>query len=72
MKLFVNNTRAGGHPLHIAFFDHAATAGGIAVRHFAVVSDGDGFKPFVRVLADTARMIHATRGELARCGVIQH
>ena len=44
----------GRHPLHIAR-DHAALAGGIAVRHLALVDNGDGFKAAMRMLPHTAR-----------------
>ena len=51
----MDDARACGHPLHVAFVNDAASAAGVAVCHFAVVGDGNGFKAFVRVLADTAR-----------------
>ena len=72
MELFVDDAVTGGHPLYVAFFDHAAAAAGIAVRHFAVVGDGNGFKTFVRMLADAARTAGAAGREFARSGVIEH
>jgi hypothetical protein len=38
--------------LNIAWADRAASSGGIAVANFAIVDDGHGLEPSVRVLSD--------------------
>src|SRR5699024_6124338 len=70
VKLFVDNAGPGGHPLHIALADGAASAGRILVRNFAIVNDGDGLEAAMWMLTDTAR----TRAgfEVPRAGVIEH
>lgn len=71
MEFFVHNAGAGGHPLHIALADHAAAAGGIAVRHFALIGDGHGFEAAVRVGAHAARCAVVGR-ESVRHGIVKH
>ena len=71
VEFFVHNAGAGGHPLHIALADHAAAAGGIAVRHFALIGDGHGFKAAVRVGAHATRCAVVGR-ESVRHGIVKH
>ena len=42
--------------MHVAFVNNAAASAGVAVCHFAVVGDGNGFKAFVRMLSNSARV----------------
>ncbi|MNT03064.1 hypothetical protein D3C72_1375830 [compost metagenome] len=69
MELFVQNTRGGGHPLYVTGANHPAAAGGITVLHFALVDDGDRFKPAMRMLTHTTGA--GGRAELGWRSVIQ-
>ena len=55
MEFLVDDPATGGHPLHVARADLAAGARGIAMGQPALVDDGDGLEPAMRVLADAAR-----------------
>ena len=72
VKFFVDDTAAGGHPLHVAGGDGAAVAAAVAVCDFALPGEGDGLKARVRVRADTFRMRRFVRCEVLRHGVVEH
>jgi hypothetical protein len=58
------------HPLHIARPDHAAVAGRIAVRDFALVDDRDGLEAAVRVLPDSPRLLRCRK--IRRPSIVEH
>ncbi len=57
MQLLVEQTRAGGHPLHVARDDAPAVAGGVLVLDFSGVDDGDGLEAAMRVPAHPALLV---------------
>ena len=69
MELFVQDAAGSGHPLHIAFADDAAVAGGVAVLHLAVIHNGDGFEAAMRMLAHAPALAGGLK--LRRGGVVQ-
>ena len=69
MELFMQDSGRRRHPLHITGADHTAVTGGIAVFDFALVNDGDGFKPAMRVLPYAATL--GSRREFGGSCVIQ-
>jgi hypothetical protein len=69
VEFLMQDARGRRHPLHVARADHAAVAGRVAVLHLALVDDGHGLKPAVRVLAHAAR--RPGRLELRRAGIVQ-
>lgn len=56
VELLMEDTAAGGHPLHVSAANDAASAGGVAVFNFAFEHDGNGFESTVRVTAHAAPM----------------
>ncbi|SOB52439.1 hypothetical protein PLUA15_230182 [Pseudomonas lundensis] len=56
MEFFMQDPGRRRHPLHITGADHPTVTGGIAVFDFALVNDGDGFKPAMRVLPYAATL----------------
>src|SRR5690606_28207938 len=54
MKLLVQESAAGGHPLDLAGSDHAASTSRVTVFYLALVDDRHGFESPVRVLPDAA------------------
>src|SRR5437867_2754789 len=69
MEFLVNDALARGHPLDVARADFSATATGIAVFQFALISHGDGLEALVRMTAHTALFV--ARRELVGRGVIE-
>ena len=50
----VQDALAGGHPLHFVRVDNAAVAGAVMVSDRALISDGHGLEPAVRMRSDAA------------------
>jgi hypothetical protein len=69
MKLFVDDARGRGHPLHVARTNFSPTTGGVPVFHFALIDDGDRLEPTMWMLADAAALVR--RRELHRASVIE-
>jgi hypothetical protein len=69
VQLLVDDAAAGRHPLHVARADRAAAARRIAVRHLAVIDDGDGLEAGMRVSTHAARLLG--RREDVRPGVVE-
>ena len=65
----MHDARGSRHPLHVARTDGARVACGIAVRHLALVDDGDGFEPPVRVFAHATAL--AIGRELRWAGMVE-
>ena len=65
----MDNTRSGGHPLHIAGADGPVTAARIAMSQFAVVQNGHRLESAMRVFADASSRF--VWGELLRTGVVK-
>ena len=65
----MDDAAAGGHPLHIARTDNAASPGGIAVFHFTGIDDGDRFETAVRMFAYSTPLPGGR--EFHRPGIIQ-
>ena len=72
VEFFVDDTVAGGHPLHVAGGDGAAVAGTVAVGDFTLQGEGDGLEAGVRVRADAFRALRFVRREMLRHGVVEH
>src|ERR1700753_3796687 len=60
MIFFMQNTRAGSHPLYIGRINYAAVASTVMVRYAAFIGNRNGFKTFMRVYIHTANMIRWT------------
>ena len=69
MELFVQDPGARRHPLHVAWTNHPAASGGVAMLYFTGVDDGDGFESAMRMLTDAAFI--AARREGVRPGIVE-
>jgi hypothetical protein len=69
MKLFMKNAGTGRHPLHATRADHATLAGGIPVRHFALIHNGYGLKTAMGMFPYAAGL--GGWGEAGRAGIVQ-
>ena len=69
VKLFVNDSGSGGHPLHVAGTNGAVVAGRVAMLQLALIDDGHGFKTPMGVLFNAARL--GGRRKLVRTRVIE-
>ncbi|SSM07810.1 Uncharacterised protein [Klebsiella pneumoniae] len=69
VELFVQDPGARRHPLHVAWTNHPAASGGVAMLYFTGVDDGDGFKSAMRMLTDAA--FFAARREGVRPGIVE-
>ena len=69
VHLLVQQTGAGGHPLHFALADAAAVAGGVLVVDFAFEHQRHGLEAAMRMPADAARLFG--RREIRRAGVVE-
>ena len=69
VELFVQDPGASRHPLHVAWANHPATAGGVTMFYLSGVDDGDGFESAMRMLTDAAFI--AARREGVRPGIVE-
>ena len=69
VHLFMQQTGAGGHPLHFALADAAAVAGGVLVVDLAFEHQRHGLEAAMRMPADAARLVG--RREVRRAGVVE-
>ena len=69
MKFLVQDTGAGGHPLHVARAYHTALTGRIPVRHFALVDDGHRLETAMGMFTYPAWL--AGRRKVGRAGIVE-
>ena len=67
----MHDAAASGHPLNVATGDDAACARAVAVFHLAVIHDGDGLEPAVRMITHATALGMRIGLELHGCGVVQ-